>query len=367
MLLAFDTAMSACSAALYDTGRARLRASRFARMERGHADVLAPMIKEVMDEAGLAFADLARLAVTLGPGSFTGVRTGIAMARGLALALDLPIAGIDTLSAIAANAPGGRTPLVVAADARRGEVYFAMAGSPEGPLVLPLAEAVHRLPQGESFVLGTGAEALVAAAPPGRLARLAAGDLPDAARFAPLCAVLPPSEGPPEPLYLRPPDARPQAQGQPPAAPLAIRRAAVAEAPVLAALHAECFDNAWTAAEFARLMAMPGAGTYLACDGDEPVAFLLARRAGGEAEILTIGTRPFARRRGIAGRLMSHLARELRRTQEAQLFIEVAADNAAGRALYAREGFTVTGRRKAYYEKPGGARQDAIVMTKALP
>ena len=142
--------------------------------------------------------------------------------------------------------------------------------------------------------------------------------------------------------------------------------ATVGEASILSALHAECFDNAWTAAEFAKLMAMPGAQTYLACEGDEPVAFLLARRAGGEAEILTIGTRPFARRRGIAGLLMSRLGDELRETKEAQLFIEVAADNEAGRALYVREGFTVTGRRKAYYEKPGGAREDAIVMMKAL-
>src|SRR4029078_653778 len=104
MLLAFDTSMAACSVAVYDSHLDQVRAFRFASMERGHADVLAPMIKEVMDEAGVVFADLDRIGVTLGPGTFTGVRTGIAMARGLALALDRPIAGIDTLSAIAANA-----------------------------------------------------------------------------------------------------------------------------------------------------------------------------------------------------------------------------------------------------------------------
>src|SRR5690242_4919107 len=104
MLLVFDTSMAACSAAVYDVAHARVRASRFARIERGHADILAPMIKEVMDEAGVGFPALDRIGVTLGPGTFTGVRTGIAMARGLALALDRPIAGIDTLSAIAANA-----------------------------------------------------------------------------------------------------------------------------------------------------------------------------------------------------------------------------------------------------------------------
>lgn len=366
MLLVFDTSMAACSAAVCDMAKGEVLASRFALMERGHADALAPMIKEVMDEARIAFGDLTRIGVTLGPGTFTGVRTGIAMARGLALALERPIAGIDTLSAIAANAGSARSPLVVAADARRDEIYFAIAGTEASPLVLPVGEAVRRLPDGESFVLGTGAEALIAAASPGRLNRLKDGDLPDARHFAALCARLTPSDTPPEPLYLRPPDAKPQTQASRQASSVTIRQASVGEASILSALHAECFDNAWTAAEFAKLMAMPGAQTYLACEGDEPVAFLLARRAGGEAEILTIGTRPFARRRGIAGLLMSRLGDELRETKEAQLFIEVAADNEAGRALYVREGFTVSGRRKAYYERPGGAREDAIVMMKAL-
>jgi tRNA threonylcarbamoyladenosine biosynthesis protein TsaB len=365
MLLAFDTSMAACSAAIYDVAQARVRAFRFARMERGHADALAPMIKEVMDEAGIGFPALERIGVTLGPGTFTGVRTGIAMARGLALALDRPISGIDTLSALATNAGSGKIPLVIAADARRDEVYFALAGSPLPPLVLPVGEAIHRLPAEQSFILGTGAEALIAAAPSGRLIRLPDGDLPDAKNFAALCAAIPPASVPPEPLYLRPPDAKPQIQ--PSRAPnIMIRQAAAGEAPILAGLHAECFDNAWAATEFAKLMAMPGAATYLAFEGDEPLAFLLARRAAGEAEILTIGTRPFARRRGIAGLLMAHLTDELRKTKAAQIFIEVAADNEAGRALYSREGFTVTGRRKAYYELPGGARQDAIVMMKAI-
>ena len=98
MLLAFDTAMAACSAALYDGTHRRVLASRFERMDRGHAETLAPMIKEAMEEAGLVFSGLERIGVTLGPGTFTGIRTGIAMARGLALALDLPVVGVDTLA-----------------------------------------------------------------------------------------------------------------------------------------------------------------------------------------------------------------------------------------------------------------------------
>jgi len=365
MLLAFDTSMAACSAAVYDPTQDRVLAGRFALMERGHADALAPMIKEVMAEAGLAFADLERIGVTRGPGTFTGVRTAIAMARGLALALDVKIAAIDTLTAIAANAPEGIISLIIAADARRDEVYLLL-NRQAVPLVLPVAEAVHRLPQEQAFVLGSGAEALIAGAPQGRLVRLAAGDMPDARKFARLCATHVPGSEPPEPLYLRPPDAKPQHQAAMLQSSFAIRAAMVGEAPVLSALHAECFDNAWTAAEIAKLMAMPGAVTYLALDGDEPVAFILARQAAGEAEILTIGTRPFARRRGAARKLMSHLASDLRSAGPARLFIEVAAGNKAARALYEAEDFTVTGERKAYYERPGGRREDAVVMMKVI-
>jgi tRNA threonylcarbamoyladenosine biosynthesis protein TsaB len=215
------------------------------------------MIKEMMEEAGLVFSGLERIGVTLGPGTFTGIRTGIAMARGLALALDCPVVGIDTLTAIAANAGPDKKPLVIAADARRDEVFFAIAGSLAPPLVLPLGEAARRLPARESFVLGTGAEALIAAAPLGRLIRLDDGDLPNARYFAPLCAFTTPSTAPPEPLYLRPPDVKPQHQASFLASSATLRHASVGEASVLAALHAECFDNAWTAVEFARLMAMP--------------------------------------------------------------------------------------------------------------
>lgn len=366
MLLVFDTSMAACSAAAYDMAQGKVLAARFTLMERGHADALAPMIKAVMDEAGLAFHDLTRIGATLGPGTFTGVRTGIAMARGLALALDVKIASLDTLTAIAANAAPDKMPLVIAADARRDEIYF-LGASGAAPMVLPVAEAARRLPEGQSFVLGTGAEALIAAAPEGRLMRLSDGDMPDARNFARLCATHPTSEASPEPLYLRPPDAKPQHQTAAAAeTAVTLRPASVGEASVLEAMHAECFDNAWSATEFAKLMAMPGALSFLAVEGDEPVAFLLARQAAGEAEILSIGTRPFARRRGIAKKLMSHLAHELRQAGMAQLFIEVAAGNDAARALYAGQEFAVTGRRKAYYEKPGGKREDAIVMMKAL-
>jgi tRNA threonylcarbamoyladenosine biosynthesis protein TsaB len=362
LLLAFDTAMAACSAALYDSAQGRVLACRYGRMERGHAEALAPMIEAVMKEGGVPFDGLARIGVTLGPGTFTGVRTAVAMARGFALALGIPVMGLDTLAAIAANVKGETRPLAVVADARRGEVYFSLSGS--SPVVIAIAEAARRLPEGPVAIIGTGAEAVIEAAARSDIQRLSDGDMPDAANFASLCAVREPQAGPVEPLYLRPADARPQAGPTRPSDKVTIRNASSSESPILAAMHAECFDNPWGAGEFARLIAMPGALALLALEGDEPVAFLLARQAADEAEILTIGTRPFARRRGIARRLMAELAQNL--PDAARLFIEVAEGNRAARALYAAEGFAAAGARRGYYGKPGRPSEDAVVMVKAL-
>src|SRR5271169_756924 len=105
-ILAADTALGACSVALLDD--ARVFAHRFEPMERGHAEALAPMVDEAMREAGLAFAELDRLAVTTGPGTFTGQRVGLAFMRGLRVALKKPLAGITTLEAMAAAAQNPR-------------------------------------------------------------------------------------------------------------------------------------------------------------------------------------------------------------------------------------------------------------------
>ena len=102
-ILSFDTAMGACSAAVIDTGSRLHLASAYVQMERGHAEALPPMVAGVMKTADLRFSQIDRIAVTIGPGTFTGVRIGIAFARGLAQATGIPVVGIDTLSAIAAN------------------------------------------------------------------------------------------------------------------------------------------------------------------------------------------------------------------------------------------------------------------------
>ena len=101
-VLAIDTALEACSAAVLDTDRGGITASESVAMARGHAEAVMPLIARVMDLAEIEFADLDRIAVTTGPGSFTGLRVGIAAARGIALAAGKPAIGLSTLAAFAA-------------------------------------------------------------------------------------------------------------------------------------------------------------------------------------------------------------------------------------------------------------------------
>src|SRR5580704_11202801 len=146
-LLAIDTALAACSAAVFDTQQGGIIASASLPMLRGHAEALMPLIRRVMDEAGTAFRDLDRVVVTTGPGSFTGLRVGIAAARGIALSIDKPAVGLSTLSAYAAPylADDANSPVVVAIDARHQHVFLEVFG-PGGrsvitPRLAPLREA----------------------------------------------------------------------------------------------------------------------------------------------------------------------------------------------------------------------------------
>ncbi len=370
IILAFDTAMAGCSVAVYDAARDRRLAERFLLMSRGHADQIAPLVRDVIKEAAIGFAELGLIGVTVGPGTFTGVRTGLAMARGLGLALGIPVIGMDTLAAIACNVSPADMPIVVAADARRGEVYFGLFDqemtSRHAPTVLSAQEAAKRLPEGPITVLGTAAQALMDAAATKLLIRSSAGDLPRASAFiARMAAMKPPAE-PPEPLYLRPPDAKPQERPASKPSVYTIEPAGAGAASLLAALHAECFDNPWGAADMARLMAMPGATALLASEAGEPCAFLIARQAADEVEILTLGTRPHARLRGAARALFERLQSEIVQRGARALFIEVAKTNEAALHLYHRLGFINAGARAGYYERTGGRREDAVVMRKDL-
>jgi len=372
IVLAFDTALAACSAALYDSRQDKVVSARHALMAQGHAEALPGMIAGVMRQAGLTMGAIDRIAVTRGPGTFTGVRIGLATARGLALALDRPAVGIGTLEALAAAVPpGGDAPIASIIDARRGEVYlqvFAANGTPcDDPRLIAVERAAEQIPDNACLV-GTGANLPAFAACRTRPAEAPA--LPEAARFVRLAAAIAPDAASLEPLYLRAPDAKPQkpivVSSQ---APVAVIEATSGHAAILADLHASAFARGWRADEVAALMAAPGAIALLAvlgAEGREPAGFLLARKAADEAEILTLCTRPSARRRGVARLLVSALDERLQAAGVSSLFLEVNADNEAALALYRRLGFCAVGERRGYYGPSGERGCDAVIMRRGL-
>jgi tRNA threonylcarbamoyladenosine biosynthesis protein TsaB len=223
-LLALDSATVACSAALWRDDRVRAR--RFEAMERGQAEALMPMVLAVLDQGGCGFADLDAVAVTVGPGAFTGLRIGLAAARGIALAADLPVLGVTTMEAVAHGAawPGpGASNLLVALDSKRRDRYlqpFDAALAPLAPPVALLPAAIaamltRHVPPGPLAVVGDAAAEVTAALADSRRYTATQPDapaLPDAAVVARLAAARLRSTprrdwrmAPPAPLYLRPP------------------------------------------------------------------------------------------------------------------------------------------------------------------
>ena len=210
MLLAADTALGGCSVALLDGDE--IRAHIFEAMDRGHAERLAPMVDEAMRAAGADFSALTQLAVTTGPGTFTGQRVGLAFMRGLRLALKLPLTGVTTLEAIALAAMDEtkQNKAAVIHDARREEAYLLLRDGDavvQQPCVLPFAEAVSRIRAfGPCAVAGTGAQAAQDAL--GSDFILSTIRQPDALWAARLAQSMPTPTDAPGPLYLRAPDAK---------------------------------------------------------------------------------------------------------------------------------------------------------------
>ena len=363
LVLALDTSMAACSVCVYDAGSGLVLASRHEFMDRGQAEALAPMVQETMGLAGVAFKDLARIAVTTGPGTFTGVRIGLAMARGLGVALSIPITGINSSAAIAYNETAGDLPIVVAVDARANEIYFASydASGRElvAPVIVALTEAHKLMPRHPVRILGTAADLLLDKNDTQHV-RSDAGDLPIAANFVKRAASIPTSNVPPEPLYLRPPDVKPQA------AKISFSTVGPAAAKLLAEIHRESFETRWSETEFSEMLAVPGTSAILVSSQNNPMGFVLFRKAADEAEILTICTRPTFRQKGHGKLLMQHLENIIKSEGVKSLFIEVAVSNHAALALYASSGFEKAGTRKNYYERGDGIREDALIMRKGL-
>lgn len=214
-LLAIDTAANLCAACLADAATGEVLGAEVRDIGKGHAEQLMEVIAVALAHGGKDWKDLTRLAVTVGPGSFTGIRVGVAAARGLALALDLPLAGITTLEALAEQTravhPGH--PVLAALDARRGEVYVqlfdASGAALDAPAALALADAAGRVRDGMALC-GSAAVLLAEASGATGLVFGPGGAAPDIATVAALAAARPATQDKPKPLYLRGADARPQ-------------------------------------------------------------------------------------------------------------------------------------------------------------
>jgi tRNA threonylcarbamoyladenosine biosynthesis protein TsaB len=170
-VLAIDTALEACAAAVLNTDRQGGLTSRSVPMMRGHAEALIPMIAAVMNAAGVKFDALDRIAVTVGPGSFTGLRVGVAAARGIALAAGKPVVGLTTLAALAAPFfdMDHSKALLAAIDARHGHVYMQLFGPGGRALMTPrlatLDDAIRAATASPTRIVGNGAKLIEAAWP----------------------------------------------------------------------------------------------------------------------------------------------------------------------------------------------------------
>ena len=410
IVLALDTStdMLACAVARVATGSVELLASGDHLCRRKANVELVGTCKDVLASAGLSMGDVDAVLVGRGPGSFTGVRIGIATAKGLACGLGRALYGTSALDAMAWSAwkSGVRGTLAVAGDAMRGEVY---------PGIYKLDEVgAHR-----SFAAETVAKADACVAE--WLARADRDELTltgnglvkyrkrfedagfSAEQFAPEDAWHPTGEGllraaseaavydaqPGDPalvlpIYTRLSDAEENERTRlglktPASVDLTgvddalagihcqLRPMTVNDTSAVAKLEAAVYEdsahNAWSEKLFYEELSQPGRSWWVAHDQGRIIGFAGGYLAGPDFEIEEVACDPARRREGIASRLVSRVAYDAQMLGASTCSLEVDAQNSPALALYARFGFTQKGRRPGYY----GAGHDALIMVVDLP
>jgi tRNA threonylcarbamoyl adenosine modification protein YeaZ len=217
-ILAIDTALGACSACVLEAGSSVPVAIEQVAMERGHAEALMPMIERVMGKVEGGFSSLDRVAVTIGPGSYTGLRVGISAARAIAFAAGIPAVGVSTLAATAApliGREGGRV-IAAALDAKHGQAWF-QALNAQGKQLVSIRQVNHRdaaraIGAGPVSLVGSAALAVANEAWAIGLDAVIVDDAkaPDVIWVARLGLIADPQSAPPRPLYLKEPETTPQ-------------------------------------------------------------------------------------------------------------------------------------------------------------
>lgn len=276
-LLAIETCFGKFSIALFVNGELK---GHFANSEATkQAEELVPAIENLLREHNTSYKNLSAIAACVGPGSFTGLRIGLAAAKGLALALNIPLIGVSSLEATLYKK---KSPVYL--DAARGNAYFQkdVASEPE------------MIEYNGAFDEPAGA--------------IEVGYVALSKR-----------EGSAEPLYIRPPDAKPPKNT------------------LLANLHAQCFDQPWRPNDF------EGLETIITDHG-----FVAYKSVIDECEIKTICILPEARRKGMGEKLIQEL---IQAANAKTIFLEVEHTNEPAKALYKKLGFEEFGKRADYYGK----------------
>jgi tRNA threonylcarbamoyladenosine biosynthesis protein TsaB len=357
----------------------------------GHTRRLAPLVRGVLERAGLEARALRWVAADLGPGSFTGIRVGLATAEALALASSARMLGASSLAALALGSPARRALLVPLVPAGRRDLYagwfradtrgrITLLAAPEvGPVerVLIVVDELHAaLGEGHAVrFIGPGAareqEALERRWPSStshawRHDGLSALDLAAAARLGRgPAAGLPKPEAALTPLYVRPAQAEERVRHRALAAvPITLREFREDDLEAVAALELAIFSDPWPASFFHSELRQPMVYARVAEREGRLAGYQMAWLGAGTGHLANMAVAPDQRRRGIARALMDDLLARARAAGSQSVTLEVRVSNFAAQGLYRGYGFRVAGVRRGYYRDTG---EDALLMEWRAP